>query len=83
MCTLGTGPLPGRFGAALIRRMVVEEAERGLASVILTEGGLWTATCDTFSSSAAAVKLMRRAAVSNTRIGFKGGCLYAMTNLLR
>ena len=45
-------PPPGRFGAALIRRITVEEAEHRLTDILVTGSSLWTVTCDEFHGGA-------------------------------
>ncbi|WP_229074653.1 WD40 repeat domain-containing protein [Actinoplanes sp. DH11] len=37
-------PAPGRFGAALLRRLTAPSADHGLSDLVVTGGGLWTAT---------------------------------------
>jgi WD40 repeat protein len=45
-------PPPGRFGAALIRRIPVEEAENELTDILVTRNSLWTVTSDPFHGGA-------------------------------
>jgi WD40 repeat protein len=49
-------PAPGRFGAALIRRIAVVHAELGLGDVIVTPAGMWTAASDPFYGGAEIIR---------------------------